>query len=134
MSNTNAGLMNKTKKELVEIINNQDVTLANLKNDFSVCKDSNKRLQDTINTERAKLFYYQYQEHLKYYNDIITRRQSNSKFDRFILDEDELDFPVCFASAVNNTCSYSSDLSTQTDGLGEILDTIIEEIPSPISP
>lgn len=54
MSNTNAGLMSKTKKELVEIINNQDVKLANLENDFKVCKDSNKELQDTINTERAK--------------------------------------------------------------------------------
>ncbi len=46
-------------------------------------------------------------------------------------NDDELDFKTIYASAINNTCSYSPDLSTQTDGLGEILDTIIEEIPAP---
>lgn len=46
-------------------------------------------------------------------------------------DEDELDFPVCFASAVNNTCSLSSDLSTQTEGMEPLLDMIIREIPAP---
>ena len=46
-------------------------------------------------------------------------------------EDDQLDFKTIFASAVNNTCSYSSDISTQTEGLGEILDTIIEEIPAP---
>ena len=45
-------------------------------------------------------------------------------------EDDQLDFKTIYASAVNNTCSYSSDLSTQTEGLGEILDTIIEEIPA----
>ena len=46
-------------------------------------------------------------------------------------DEDELDFPVCFASAVNNTCSLSSDVSTQKVGMEPLLDLIIKEIPAP---
>lgn len=46
-------------------------------------------------------------------------------------DDDQLDFKVIYASAVNNTCSFSDDLSTQTEGFTEILDTILEEIPEP---
>ena len=46
-------------------------------------------------------------------------------------DEDELDFPVCFTSAMNNTCSLSPDVSTQTPGMGPLLDMIIEKIPAP---
>ncbi len=46
-------------------------------------------------------------------------------------DDDQLDFKVLYASAVNNTCSYSDDISTQTEGFDEILDTILEEIPAP---
>ncbi|MDE7095289.1 MAG: translational GTPase TypA [Anaeroplasmataceae bacterium] len=46
-------------------------------------------------------------------------------------DEDELDFPVCFASAVNNTCSLSSDILTQKEGMEPLLDMIIKEIPAP---
>ena len=46
-------------------------------------------------------------------------------------DEDELDFPVCFASAVNNTCSLSSDITTQKEGMEPLLDMIIKEIPAP---
>ena len=46
-------------------------------------------------------------------------------------DDDQLDFKVLYASAINNTCSYSDDLSTQTEGFSEILDTILEEIPAP---
>ena len=46
-------------------------------------------------------------------------------------DEEELDFPVCFASAVNNTCSLDSDPATQTEGMGPLLDMIIEHIPVP---
>ena len=46
-------------------------------------------------------------------------------------DDDQLDFKVIYASAVNNTCSFSDDLSTQTEGFTEILDTILEEIPAP---
>ena len=46
-------------------------------------------------------------------------------------DEDELDFPVCFASAVNNTCSLDSDPSTQKPGMEPLLDMIIDQIPAP---
>ena len=46
-------------------------------------------------------------------------------------DEEQLDFKVIYASAVNGTCSFDSDLSTQTEGFTEILDTILEEIPEP---
>ncbi len=46
-------------------------------------------------------------------------------------NDDQLDFKVLYASAVNGTCSLSDDLSTQTEGFTEILDTILEEIPSP---
>lgn len=46
-------------------------------------------------------------------------------------DEDELDFPVCYASAVNNTCSLSDDVQTQTEGMEPLLDLIIKEIPAP---
>lgn len=46
-------------------------------------------------------------------------------------DEDELDFPVCYASAVNNTCSLSDDVQTQKEGMEPLLDLIIKEIPAP---
>ena len=46
-------------------------------------------------------------------------------------DEEELDFPVCYASAVNNTCSLSDELSTQKEGMEPLLDLIIKEIPAP---
>ncbi len=46
-------------------------------------------------------------------------------------DEDQLEFPVCFASAINNTCSLDSNLSTQVDGMEQLLDMIIREIPEP---
>ena len=46
-------------------------------------------------------------------------------------DDDALDFKTIYASAINNTCSYDPDPAKQTPGLGEILDTIIEEIPVP---
>ncbi len=46
-------------------------------------------------------------------------------------DEEQLDFKVIYASAVNGTCSLSDDLGTQTEGFTEILDTILEEIPAP---
>ena len=47
-------------------------------------------------------------------------------------DEDELDFPVCFASAVNNTCSLDMDINTQKEGMEPLLDMIIENIPAPL--
>lgn len=46
-------------------------------------------------------------------------------------DDDELDFPVCFASAMNNTCSLDSDIATQREGMEPLLDMIIEHIPAP---
>ncbi len=46
-------------------------------------------------------------------------------------DDSQLDFKVIYASAVNGTCSLSDDISTQTEGFTEILDTILEEIPAP---
>ena len=46
-------------------------------------------------------------------------------------DESQLEFKVIYASAINGTCSLSDDLSTQTQGFNEILDTILEEIPEP---
>ncbi len=46
-------------------------------------------------------------------------------------DEEQLDFKVVYASALNGTCSLSDDLSTQTPGFTELLDLIIDEIPAP---
>ena len=46
-------------------------------------------------------------------------------------DEEWLDFKVVYASAINGTSSLDPDLSTQTKGFKELLDLIIEEIPSP---
>jgi len=46
-------------------------------------------------------------------------------------DDAQLDFKVIYASAINGTCSFSDDLSTQTEGFDEILDTVLEEIPAP---
>ncbi len=46
-------------------------------------------------------------------------------------DEDQLDFPVVYASALNGTCSLDPDLRTQTPGFHELLDLIISEIPAP---
>ena len=44
-------------------------------------------------------------------------------------DDAQLDFKVLYASAVNGTCGFSED--NLTEGFNEILDTILEEIPSP---
>ena len=46
-------------------------------------------------------------------------------------DEDQLDFSVVYASALNGTSSLSSDLSTQENGFNCLLDLIIKEIDSP---
>ena len=46
-------------------------------------------------------------------------------------DDDQLDFKVLYASALNGTCSKDADLSTQTPGFEEVLDLIIDEIPEP---
>lgn len=46
-------------------------------------------------------------------------------------DDSQLEFPVCYTSAINNTCSLSPDVSTQKEGMGPLLDTIIDYVPSP---
>lgn len=46
-------------------------------------------------------------------------------------DEDQLDFPVVYASALNETCSLSDDINTQKKGFEPLLDLIIEKIPAP---
>lgn len=46
-------------------------------------------------------------------------------------DDSMLDFPVVFTSALKGTSSYSSDLSTQKEGMDPVFDTIIKYIPGP---
>ena len=47
-------------------------------------------------------------------------------------DEDQLEFPICYTSAVNNTSSLSDDIKTQTKGMDALLDMILESIPAPL--
>ena len=46
-------------------------------------------------------------------------------------DEEQLDFPICYTSAINNTSSLSEDLSTQKDGMDALLQMIIDYVPAP---
>lgn len=46
-------------------------------------------------------------------------------------DEDQLDFPVVYASALNGTSSLEADISTQEETMNPILDMIVNYIPSP---
>ena len=46
-------------------------------------------------------------------------------------DEDQLDFPVVYASASNGTSSLSDDISTQEQTMEPILDLILSHIPEP---
>lgn len=46
-------------------------------------------------------------------------------------NDDQLDFKVVYASAINGTCSLNSDINTQTPGFTELLDLIIDCVPSP---
>ena len=46
-------------------------------------------------------------------------------------DEDQLDFPVVYASAINGTSSLSDDISSQKETMEPILDLIISHIPEP---
>ena len=46
-------------------------------------------------------------------------------------DEDQLDFPVVYASALNGTSSLDPDVSTQKETMEPILDMIISTIPAP---
>ena len=43
-------------------------------------------------------------------------------------DEDQLEFPIAYTSAVNNTSSLSSDLESQAPGMEPVLDLIVKEI------
>ncbi|WP_283678843.1 translational GTPase TypA [Lentilactobacillus sp. Marseille-Q4993] len=47
-------------------------------------------------------------------------------------DEEQLDFPVVYASAMNGTSSFDSDVSAQEHTMKPIFDTIIDRIPAPI--
>ena len=47
-------------------------------------------------------------------------------------DEDQLDFPVIYASAVNGTTSMDPDPSTQEHTMDPIFKTILDTIPAPI--
>jgi len=46
-------------------------------------------------------------------------------------DENQLDFPVVYASALNGTSSLDPDISTQKETMDPILDMIINKIPEP---
>ena len=46
-------------------------------------------------------------------------------------DDDQLEFPVVYASAVNGTCSLSEDPAAQEPGMIPLLDMILKEIPDP---
>lgn len=47
-------------------------------------------------------------------------------------DEDQLDFPVVYASAMNGTSSYEPELDTQEHTMKPVFDTIVKHIPAPI--
>lgn len=47
-------------------------------------------------------------------------------------DEDQLDFPVVYASAINGTSSYSDDPADQEESFDPIFETILKEIPAPV--
>lgn len=47
-------------------------------------------------------------------------------------DEDQLDFPVVYASAINGTSSIEPDPEKQKDNMDDLFTAIIEHIPAPI--
>ncbi|KRM68662.1 GTP-binding protein TypA [Apilactobacillus ozensis DSM 23829 = JCM 17196] len=47
-------------------------------------------------------------------------------------DEEQLDFPVVYTSAMNGTSSYDPDVSAQEHTMKPVFDTIVNNIPSPI--
>lgn len=47
-------------------------------------------------------------------------------------DDDQLDFPVIYSSAINGTSSLSEDPSEQKSTMAPVFDTIIDHIPEPI--
>ena len=46
-------------------------------------------------------------------------------------DDSQLDFKVCYVSALNGTCSMDSDVSTQSEDYDQIFKLIIDEVPAP---
>lgn len=46
-------------------------------------------------------------------------------------DDDQLDFPVVYVSALNGTSSLDKDVSTQKHTMEPVLDTILKNIPAP---
>ncbi|HJG21452.1 MAG TPA: translational GTPase TypA, partial [Enterococcus durans] len=47
-------------------------------------------------------------------------------------DDDQLDFPVIYASALNGTSSLSDDPADQEPTMAPVFDTIVEKIPAPV--
>lgn len=47
-------------------------------------------------------------------------------------DDEQLDFPVIYASAINGTSSLSDDPAEQQATMAPVFDTIIEKIPAPV--
>lgn len=47
-------------------------------------------------------------------------------------DEDQLEFPVVYASAINGTSSLSDDIDTQEHTMDPLFETIIDHIPAPV--
>jgi len=47
-------------------------------------------------------------------------------------DEEQLEFPVVYASALNGTSSFSDDPSKQADTMTPVFETILEKIPAPV--
>ncbi|PRY83883.1 translational GTPase TypA [Alkalibacterium olivapovliticus] len=47
-------------------------------------------------------------------------------------DEDQLEFPVLYASAINGTSSYSADPADQKDTMEPIFESILKEVPAPV--
>ncbi len=46
-------------------------------------------------------------------------------------DDSQLDFKVCYVSALNGTCSMDPDVSTQSEDYDPIFKLIIDEVPAP---
>lgn len=46
-------------------------------------------------------------------------------------DDSQLDFKVCYVSALNGTCSMDPDISTQSEDYDPIFKLIIDEVPAP---
>ena len=59
----------------------------------------------------------------------------NEVYELFIdlgADDEQIDFPILFASGLKGTSSYSEELETQEETMDPIFETIIKYIPSPL--